>query len=431
MMDKNRFIKGAIILVIGAFITKVLGMVIKIIITRYIGLEGISIYMLIIPTFTLFINIATFGFPVAISKMVAEDKKSNKHIIFSILPVSIILNIFLLVIVYLISPIISNLLHDSRTYYPLIAIGLVLPFISISGIIRSYFFGKEKMIPHTVSNIFEQIVRLILIIILIPILMTKYSLEIAVTSIVLVNIISELTSIIILIFFLPKKTIIKKSDIFPDKKIIKDAFNIGIPTTSSRVIGSIGYFFEPIILTAVLTSVGYSSTYIINEYGIINGYVLPLLMIPSFFAQTISSALIPAISKEYVKNNIKYVKNKLKQGLIMSISIGIITTIAFLIKPLFFLKLIYNTTNGVEYLTMMAPFFLIYYIQVPLTSTLIAVGKAKEAMMSTVTGMIVRIALLYLTSLLRIGLYSLLIASIVNIFIVTIYNYKKIKKVIK
>ena len=77
---------------------------------------------------------------------------------------------------------------------------------------------------------------------------------------------------------------------------------------------------------------------------------------------------------------------------------------------------------------MMAPFFLIYYIQVPLTSTLIAVGKAKEAMMSTVTGMIVRIALLYLTSLLRIGLYSLLIASIVNIFIVTIYNYKKIKK---
>lgn len=431
MMDKNRFIKGAIILVIGAFITKVLGMVIKIIITRYIGLEGISIYMLIIPTFTLFINIATFGFPVAISKMVAEDKKSNKHIIFSILPVSIILNIFLLVIVYLISPIISNLLHDSRTYYPLIAIGLVLPFISISGIIRSYFFGKEKMIPHTVSNIFEQIVRLILIIILIPILMTKYSLEIAVTGIVLVNIISELTSIIILIFFLPKKTIIKKSDIYPDKKIIKDAFNIGIPTTSSRVIGSIGYFFEPIILTAVLTSVGYSSTYIINEYGIINGYVLPLLMIPSFFAQTISSALIPAISKEYVKNNIKYVKNKLKQGLIMSISIGIITTIAFLIKPLFFLKLIYNTTNGVEYLTMMAPFFLIYYIQVPLTSTLIAVGKAKEAMMSTVTGMIVRIALLYLTSLLRIGLYSLLIASIVNIFIVTIYNYKKIKKVIK
>ena len=218
MMDKNRFIKGAIILVIGAFITKVLGMVIKIIITRYIGLEGISIYMLIIPTFTLFINIATFGFPVAISKMVAEDKKSNKHIIFSILPVSIILNIFLLVIVYLISPIISNLLHDSRTYYPLIAIGLVLPFISISGIIRSYFFGKEKMIPHTVSNIFEQIVRLILIIILIPILMTKYSLEIAVTGIVLVNIISELTSIIILIFFLPKKTIIKKSDIYPDKK---------------------------------------------------------------------------------------------------------------------------------------------------------------------------------------------------------------------
>ena len=77
-MEKNKFLKGAFILLVGAFITKLLGMSIKIIITRYIGVEGISLYMLVLPTFLLFINIATFGFPIAVSKMIAENETKRK-----------------------------------------------------------------------------------------------------------------------------------------------------------------------------------------------------------------------------------------------------------------------------------------------------------------------------------------------------------------
>lgn len=427
-MEKNKFISNAFILLSGAVITKVLGMVIKITTTRYVGLDGIGLYMLILPTFMLFINLTTFGFPVAISKLVAENKKRGTSIIFSVIPVSILLNVILFIIIYLSAPLISNLLHDSRTYYPLLAIALVLPFISLSSIIRGYFFGKEKMIPHSISHIFEQIIRLSLIIIVIPILLKK-SLIMAITGVVLVNIVSELTSIIILIFCVPKKTTITKKDIIPDPKIIKDVLNISIPTTSSRIIGSIGYFFEPIILTAVLTAIGYSSVYIISEYGIINGYVLPLLMIPAFFAQTISSLLIPVISKGYVNKRTIYVKSKLNQGLGLSLLIGVTTTILFIINPDFFLKLIYKTTAGSEYLKLMAPFFLVYYLQIPLTSTLLAVGKAKEAMMSTIIGMIIKVLLLYLLSLLKIGLYALIIATIINIFIVTFLNYLKLRRV--
>lgn len=429
-MEKNKFMTGAIILVIGAVITKILGMVIKVIVTRYVGVEGIGVYMLILPTFILFINIATFGFPVAVSKMVAEEKKGSKNIIFSIIPVSITLNIILFIIIYLISPVISNLLQDDRTLYPLISIGLVLPFIGISSIIRGYFFGKEKMIAHTVSHICEQIVRLTIIILLMPTLLS-YGLEIALTGIVIVNIISESTSIAILLLFMPKKIKIKRKDIVPDKETIKEALTVGIPTTGSRIAGSIGYFFEPIILTSVLTSVGYSSVYIVSEYGILNGYVLPLLMIPSFFAQTISWALIPVISKGYTNNRIDYVKNKLKQGLGISLLIGISTTVFFMLKPELFLQLIYNTTEGTEYLKLMAPFFLIYYIQIPLTASLIAIGKAKEAMMSTIIGISVKMVLLFSLSLLKIGFYPLIISTIVNIFIVTIYNYIKLKRFLK
>ena len=51
---------------------------------------------------------------------------------------------------------------------------------------------------------------------------------------------------------LPKNFKITKKDIKPNKNNIKETLNISIPTTGSRLIGSIGYFFEPIILTSVL-----------------------------------------------------------------------------------------------------------------------------------------------------------------------------------
>ena len=93
---KEKFIKSTIILIIGGFITKILGLLIKIIMTRTIGLEGISLYTLILPTFSLAITITTLSLPIAISKLIAEDKHNNKNILFSTLPISLIINILVI-----------------------------------------------------------------------------------------------------------------------------------------------------------------------------------------------------------------------------------------------------------------------------------------------------------------------------------------------
>ena len=195
---KSKFIKSTIILLIGGFISKILGMVIKVVLTRVVSTEGIGLYMLVLPTFNLFITLCSLGLPTAISKMVSEKRTNNKKIVLSIIKPIIIYNIILIIILYAISPILSQyLLNNNDTYYPLVAIGLTLPFICISGIIKGYFFGKEKMIPHTISNITEQLVRLFLTIFYIPKLLI-YGLNIAITGVVLINILSELSSIIIL-----------------------------------------------------------------------------------------------------------------------------------------------------------------------------------------------------------------------------------------
>ena len=427
-MKKNIFLKSVILLMIGGLITKIISMLIKIVLARLIGPEGMGIYMLVSPTFTLLIALAQLGFPVAISKLVAEEKGNNKNLVFSVIPISLLLNIIIIIILFFSSGYIStNLLNEPRSYYALICIGLVLPFISISSILRGYFFGKQKMLPHVLSNITEDIVRLIALIIGIPIFLSK-GLEYAVAFVVLVNIISEFTSILILFFFVPKNFKLTKDDLKPNKNSIKTVFYIGIPTTASRIIGSIGAFLEPIILTYVLIGIGYKNNYIVTEYGIISGYIMPLILIPSFFTLAISQALIPNISKAHSHGHYKYVKDKIKLAIFLSLLIGIPATILFELFPSVPMKLIYNLDEGTEYLKVLAPIALMHYIQAPLTASLQAMGKAKEAMRGTLIGTVVRTISLFCFSYLHIGLWGLIIASSLNILCTTFHQYKCVKK---
>lgn len=428
---KNKFVKSTLILMLGGAITKILGMIIKIVTNRLIGVEGLGVYMLITPTFMLLIAIAQLGFPIAISKLVAEEKNNNKNLVFSSLPISLTINIIIMIILLFSGSYISNnLLHDKRTLYAIRSIGFVLPFISISSILRGYFFGKQRMFPHIISNVTEDAVRLITIIIGVPIALKK-GIESAVSFIVLSNIVSELSSILVLFFFLPKNFKITKEDISPNKKNIKDILNISIPTTGSRLIGNIGYFLEPIILTFFLLKTGYANTYIVKEYGILNGYVMPMLLLPSFFTLAISQALIPIVSKSYSDNNIIYVKKKIKQSILFSSLIGIPATIIFILIPEIPLKLIYNTTSGSTYMKYMAPICLLYYFQAPLSSSLQAMGKAKDSLKGTIIGVSIKLIILAIGCNLKIGLWGLVISTCANIIVVTIYDLRRVKKYLK
>lgn len=428
---KSKFVKSTIILIIGGMITKILGMFIKIVMTRSLGTEGIGVYMLIVPTFTLFMALAQFGMPVAISKLVSEDKRNNKSLVFSIIPVSLIINLAIMIFLIFMSKYIANdLLHEPRSHLALMSIGFVLPFISISSILRGYFFGKQKMFPHVISNVTEDFVRLIIIFIGIPIFLLK-GIEYAAAFVVLSNIASELTSILVLFFFLPKNFKITRQDLKPNVNNIKDTLNISIPTTGSRLIGSIGYFFEPIILTSLLLKSGYTNEYIINQYGILSGYAMPLLMLPSFFTLAISQALIPVVSNSYANGKYAYTKQKIKQSIFFSLLIGIPVTILFIIKPDLFLKLLYNTNHGATYMKIMAPIFLLHYIQAPISSSLQAMGFAKTSMKGTLYGMIIRTFVLIIGCSIKIGLWGLVMATLVNIIFVTLYDGHNVYKILK
>ncbi len=425
---KNKFVTGTLILLTGGFLSKFLGFILKIIITRQIGTEGIGLYSLITPTFSLFITIATFSFPASISKLVSTPKRSSKKIIFSIIPVSLLLNLITLLIIFIISyPLANTFLKEPRLYYPLLSIGFTLPFIGLSSIIKGYYWGKQRMGTYILSNIVEQIVRILILLYLIPIFIEK-SLVKTICIIILVNMISETSSIIVMLLGLPKNMTLKKEDLKFNRTEVKDILEISIPSTSSKIIGSFAHFLEPIILTNTLSLVGYSKNFIITEYGIINGYALALLLLPQFFTMSISTSLIPELSKNYAIKDIAKCKKRIKQIVTLSLIIGISSTLIIFLFPSYFLKLIYNTTLGSTYIKVLAPFFLLYFINTPINNSLQALDKSKESFFITLITSTVKLGIIFITSFLKIGMYNLILSIIVTLILSTYLNTTVLKK---
>lgn len=425
-MKKNLFIKSTLILILSGFLTKMLGFIIKVVYTRIIGEYGISLFTIATPTYSLLLTISTLAIPISISKLVSENKGRSIRILTSATFLILSINFLLILIIFLTKDFIAtNLLKEPLASPILMAFALTLPFVSISAVLKGYFAGKQNMVPHATSNILEQIVRLIIIVTILPILMKK-SVMYAVLGLILLTILSEISSIIVFLFFLPKH-INYKTNLLPSKKHTKDILNISLPTVSSRIIGNIGYFLEPIILTNLLLFSGYTNAYILREYGAYNAYSLALLTMPGFFIAAISTSLLPEISKFHEERNSSMVKRRIKQSLLFALLIG--TFFSFIIftfrdKLLFTL---YNTTNGSDYIKILAPFFVLFYLEGVLTSALQALGHAKITMNITLWGVILKLLVMAILSLCHIGIYSLVIAEIINILFVVLINFKYLK----
>ena len=426
-IKNNIFLKSTLVLLIGGVIGKLVGFVLRIIVTRKLGAEGMGLYSLLAPTSSLLSVLATLSYPTALSKIISEKSSRTKTLFTSIIPLSIIINIFIIGITILLAPTLSTLLKNETLYFPIICLSLVTPFISISSIIKGYFWGKQNMFPYMLSNFIEQITRLILITLFINKFLS-ISLTHAISFIILVNAAGEVVSQLVMMYFFPKNIRPSINDF--NKNDIKKVMDICVPSTSSKIIGSISYFLEPIVLTNVLIYVGYSKDFIVYEYGVINAYAMSLLLMPQFFTQNMATSLVPELSKYYSLGNNEMCKKRIKQIVLISCSIGGLSTLIITLFPTFFLNILYHTTLGLDYIRLLSPFTILFYVEYPLINALQALGKSKSAMKCTIISSIIRLISIASLSLLKIGMYSLILSIIINLLLSTYLYTKEIKKVL-
>jgi stage V sporulation protein B len=391
------------------------------------------------PTFILVVTITQMGLPVAISKNVAEaEARGNFAEIKKILVVSLATTISLSLIftpaLILLAPLLSKTLFtDPRTYYPLMAIAPVVPVIAISSVLRGYFQGRQQMRPSAISQILEQFVRITLIAV-----MTKaflpYGIEYAAAAAMVASVIGELVSLVYLMtaFKLKKRFRLRKNFfqfVHSGKQTFNDLMDIALPTMGSRMIGSVAWFFEPIVVVHSLALAGVVAVEATKQYGALTGFAMPLLMLPSFITFSLATSLVPAISEANTQNNKKLIEYRLQQALRFAfISGGLAVVVLYVLAdPL--MQLMYGSAKGSYFIRLMAPFFIFYYYQGPLTAVLQALNLARAAMINSLIGAIIKTAVIFLlASQASFGINGVALGIIVGFVLVTVLHFATVLK---
>ncbi|MDR6122232.1 stage V sporulation protein B [Bacillus sp. SLBN-46] len=402
----SKFLKGTFILLIAGFITRVLGFIYRIVLARSIGEEGVGLYMMAYPTFILVVTITQLGLPVAISKNIAEaearrDYAEIKKILVVSLAITIGLSIIITPALILLAPFLSTTLFtDPRTYYPLMAIAPALPIIAVSSVLRGYFQGRQNMRPSAISQVLEQFVRISIIATATKTFL-PYGVEYAAAAAMVASVLGELLSLIYLLtmFKLKKRFKLRKNFfqfIHKGKRTFKDLMEIAIPTMGSRMIGSIAWFFEPIVVAHSLALAGVVAVNATKQYGALTGYAMPLLMLPSFVTFSLATSLVPAISEANSKNNHKLIEYRLQQALRFVFLTGGLAVIVLYVLADPLMQLMYGSAKGSYFIQIMAPFFLFYYYQGPLQAVLQALNLARAAMINSLIGAVVKTVVIFL-----------------------------------
>ncbi|MGG3450889.1 stage V sporulation protein B [Domibacillus aminovorans] len=396
----SSFIKGTMWLAGAIFLVKILGFVNRMIIARLIGEEGIGLYMAVFPAFILTVTAVQFGLPIAVTRSVAaaENDQQRKHILMSSLFFTLSLACIFTPLLCLLAPYLAEtLFHDKRAVFPLYAIAPSIPIIAISSILRGYFHGVMNMKPAALSQLIEQIVRIALIIVSGRMLL-PYGIEYAAAGAMAAASAGELASLLYLLgaFRSDWRKLRKWPGKRTNRQLTNELAETALPAVGSRLIGSGAWFLEPIVVVKSLAIAGLTAGAAMKEYGVLTGYALPLMFLPSFLTLALSSSLVPDISESFSKKKYSAIAWRINESIrFCFFSGGFAVIVLFLFsKPL--MSIMYHTEKGADLIQLMAPFFLLYYCQGPLQAVLQALNLSRAAMMNSFFGNAVKLCVIFL-----------------------------------
>lgn len=378
-MSKKSFVKGAGILAISGLIVKVIGAIFRIPLMNIIGSEGVGLYQMAYPIYAFLLVASTSGLPVAISKMVSEELATGNHYGgYKIFRISrrllFLLGTITSIILLVSSGLISNIQGNPKSIYPLMAISPALFFVSIMSAYRGYFQGMHIMHPTALSQIVEQLGKLIMGLTLAALWLPKGP-EFAAAGAIVGVTLSEVAALVLLLgIFRRERSIILRNARLTyrahhqtsSRDIIYRLIEIAVPVTigasimplvnmSDQVIvvnrlapiipkiANVPYSLEsfiefakekglqiPLGLTLENMATTMPEVYVeyINMlatklYGILTGAVNTLINFPAVLTIALAMSLVPAISESHVLRDIKGVGSKVVLGIRLTLLVGV------------------------------------------------------------------------------------------------------------
>ena len=408
-MKKNSFLGGAFISTLGIIIVKIIGVIYVIPFNALIGEKGGALYGYGYNVYALFLSISTAGFPFAVSKLTSEyialgNKedvsrvyKISKYIIFAL---SFLMFVLLFVLAHPIARLIAvsgtggNTVDDIVFVLRLVSFAiLVVPFLSVT---RGFLQGHKIITPGSVSQIIEQLVRVIVILLGCYLALKVFNLGLtkAVGISVFAAFIGGLASLVYLQVKLHKSKLLDKKITMPKKatieRIVKKLCFYAVPYVVISLVSNLYEVTDMVIVQRVMSDIlhaNVATTEAVSSVftiwgGKFNGIILAIIM-------GLNISLTPNLVSSYTKGDIEDVTNKINKSLelILFIIVPLTLFLSVLSGPLW--TMFYGVsevgTSVYKYFVFYALFGGVFTVLVNILQSL---SKYKEVITSIIIGLI-------------------------------------------
>ena len=333
--SRNSVLKGTISLTIATITVKIIGLIYKIPLTRFLGEEGMGYFNSAYTVYAFFYILCTAGVPKAVTILISEargagrvgdDRKTARVALgmFTFVGILVTLTFFLL------SSPLSILIGNSRACYTMLAIAPSILFISVSAVIRGYLSADMEFSVIAVSQIIEGVGKLG-VGLAFAMIATKAGLPLPIISALTILGVSvgAIFGLVYLLVSGKRNSSRGSSNIRISRKerreIAKRILSISLPITFSAAVMSITGIIDLLQIMRGLASLGYSEDVASALYGNYTTLAVPMFNLAIAVITPVSVAYMPILARARAKEDEELLERSIRSALEFS---------AFLSAPL-------------------------------------------------------------------------------------------------
>lgn len=406
-VESSRFIKGAAVLAVAGAIVKVLGAIYRIPLYSILGPEGMGLFQAAYPLYAMMLAISIAGVPVAVSKLVAENiaRKNylGAHQVFKValLLMSITGASVTAVLMLGARHYAENYLQAPGVFYPLIAISPAVFFFAVKSAFRGFFQGQQKMLPTGLSQVIEQLIRVLTLFVLASTLV-GVSLEYGAAGATFGSVTGAAAALLVLAgmywrqrrdFFTVAATGNNKLE--PFGKVLRNIMWLALPLTISSIVVPLISAVDSTIIIPRLQVAGFDETRALELFGNLTGAAMPLIGLPTIITMAIAISLIPAISNADAAGNKVLVAKLSSLASRIGMIIGLPATVGLFLLAQPISVVLFNNAEVALPLRWASLAIVFLTLQKTTTPVLQGLGKTYLPVLHTFIGLIFKVALNY------------------------------------
>ncbi|KKM10910.1 hypothetical protein SY88_11080 [Clostridiales bacterium PH28_bin88] len=438
-MPKQHFLRGAMVLTLAGLTSKVIGALYRIPLARLMGGEGMGLYQMAYPVYTMLLALSTAGIPVAISILVAEHEARGDaagarrvfRVALGMLAVTGALSSFLLFRgAFFLA---QEVLHEPRSFYPVVALSPAVFLVAVMSAFRGYFQGQQVMAPTAVSQVVEQVVR-VSAVLAGAFLLLPYGEEFAAAGATFGAVAGSAAGLVLLLFLYAREQwglrggnrqrARRRVHTEPTGKLMWRIAVIALPLSLGGLVMPVMQMIDAAMVPIRLQAAGFSPDKALDLFGQLTGFAGTLINLPTIITVSLAVSLVPAVAEARAGQDLEAMHHCIGEALRMTFMLVLPAAAGLWLLAAPISLLLYDLPEVGIPLRVLAPGVLLVGLYQTTSGALQGLGKTYLPVRHLLAGAMVKVLMnYYLTAMPALAVKGAAAATVGGFLVAFVLNY--------